>query len=139
MGSIISILQGVVSLFNKLTDFFAKKDMENQIKNSYEKDKQISVLKENEKVRETIENSVKQVEEAKETIKNISNVKEEDASLSDAQIETELAGIIDPIDRKDREEQIKLAKDIKERASKKQADLEKNAKFNSGEDFTFKG
>jgi hypothetical protein len=139
MFNIIGLLKGAFELFNKLTDFFAKKDMENQIKNSYEKDKKIDALEQNAKVADIIDKSEKRVEEAKEAIKNVSKAKEEDAKLSDEDVKKVLSDIVDPDDKKARGEQIKIAKEIKEAADKKQAELEKNKKFNDGEEIVFKG
>jgi len=139
MFNIIGLLKGVVDLFGKLTDYFNRKDMENQIKNSYEKDKEIAVLKENEKTRVIIANSEAQVQAAKEAIKNVSKVTEADATLSKEAEQKILSEIVDLDDRKAREEQIKLAKEIVEASVKKQKELEKDAKFNAGEEIVFKG
>ena len=138
-GTILSILKGAVSLFNKVSDYLAKKDMENQIKNRYEKNKKIETLEQNEKVRVLIKESEEQVKRAKEAIRNVSKVTEGDANLSEEQTQKVLAEIVDPEDKEAREEQIKMAKKIKEEADKKITEIEKNEKFNSGEEITFKG
>lgn len=139
MFNILGIVKGLIGLISQLAAYFSKKDMENKIKNSYEKDKKIDALEQNVKVAEIIKTSEKQVEEAKEVIKNVSKAKEEDANLSNEEIQKVLSGIADPDDRKAREEQIRLAKEIKESANKKHAELEKDKKFNDGEEITFKG
>lgn len=139
MGNILSILSGVFKLFNKLADYFAKKDMENQIKNQYEQEKKIDALEEDKRQGELIDEANEKFDAAKDEIKNVSDVNIADADLTDVEIKNELDGISDPDERKNRKQQIDLAKEIKETADKKKKEVENDETFNSGDEFTFKG
>jgi hypothetical protein len=139
MNGIMSILSGMVSLFSKLASHFAKKDIENQIKNSYEKDKKIAALEEDSKVSEVIEQSHTRLQEARQSIKNIVESTKDDVDLTDDEIVNILVNITDVDERDARSQQIQHAKEIKAIVLKKQEELDKDEKYNSGEEISFKG
>ena len=137
--TILSFLSNAFSLFGKLTDFIEKRKFENEVKNKYEEKKKTDALEEDKKSKELIDASNEKAAQAQEDINSVKSIKIEDAKLNDEQVKKELDDIEDPKEKKKREKQIKLAKEVKENADKKQAEVEKDEKFNAGEDISFKG
>ena len=137
--AILSFFGNAFSLFGKLTDFIEKRKFENEVKNKYEEKKRNDALEEDKKSKELIDSANEKSNQAQEDINTVKTVKIEDAKLTDEQVKTELESIEDPKEKKKREKQVKLAKEIKENADKKQAEIEKDAKFNAGDDISFKG
>ena len=137
--TILSFLSNAFSLFGKLTDFIEKRKFENEVKNKYEEKKKTDALEEDKKSKELIDASNEKSAQAQEDINSVKSIKIEDAKLNEDQVKKELDGIEDPKEKKKREKQIKLAKEVKENADKKQAEVEKDEKFNAGEDISFKG
>jgi hypothetical protein len=105
----------------------------------WEQKKKIDALEEDKKAGEIIEKSNADSAQAQEVINDIKYVKSDDAKLTTEQVKKELDGIVDPKEKKKRESQIKLAKEIKENADKKRAEIEKDEKFNVGDDISFRG
>ena len=137
-ATILSFLNNLFSMISKGIDYTDKKDTENAIKNSYEKDKHIDALEETQKAEEIIKVSEENSEEAQKTINVISNVSIEDSKLTEEEIIKELDTIEE--DKKEiRELELIMAKEIKEKAEKTQKEIESNDEFNSGEEFIFKG
>lgn len=137
--TIINILSGALNLFNKFADYMTKKDMENSIKNGYEKDKALDALEEDKAAKEQVEKANQETSKAKEAIKNIAKSDKNDADLTDDDIVKILMEIQDPEEREQRSSQIKAAKEIKAKADAKQKEIESDEKFNSGEEISFKG
>lgn len=137
--AILSFFGNAFSLFGKLTDFIEKRKFENEVKNKYEEKKRNDALEEDKKSKELIDSANEKSNQAQEDINTVKTVKIEDAKLTDEQVKTELESIEDPKEKKKREKQVKLAKEIKENANKKQAEIEKDEKFNAGDDISFKG
>lgn len=138
-STIMSFLTGALTIFNNLTSIFIKKDMENSIKNRYEKDKIIDALENDKIINEELEKMKKSSEELKNETEIIAEIKNSDFEKSDEEIKKELDGISNPEAKKKKTKQNEIVKTIKEKATKKQKEIENDHAFNNGEDIVFKG
>jgi len=137
--TILGFFSNLFASIGKVTDYFSKKNTENLIKNTYEKDKEIDALEETLKTEELIDASDDKIEEIEEIMNDISNVNMVDAALTDEQVASELDSITDIDEQNKRYNLIKMAKEIKVKSDKTQSEIENDKKFNDGEEFTFKG
>lgn len=138
-STIMSFFNGALTIFNNLTAIFIKKDMENSIKNAYEKDKIIDALENDKIINEELEKMKKSSEELKNETEIIAEIKNSDFEKSDEEIKKELDGISNPEAKKKKTKQNEIVKTIKEKATKKQKEIENDHAFNNGEDIVFKG
>lgn len=138
-STIMSFLTGALTIFNNLTSIFIKKDMENSIKNRYEKDKIIDALENDKIINEKLEKMKKSSEELKNETEIIAEIKNSDFEKSDEEIKKELDSISNPEAKKKKTKQNEIVKTIKEKATKKQKEIENDHAFNNGEDIVFKG
>lgn len=138
-STIMSFFNGALTIFNNLTAIFIKKDMENSIKNRYEKDKIIDALENDKIINEKLEKMKKSSEELKNETEIIAEIKNSDFEKSDEEIKKELDGISNPEAKKKKTKQNEIVKTIKEKATKKQKEIENDHAFNNGEDIVFKG
>lgn len=138
-STIMSFLTGALTIFNNLTSIFIKKDMENSIKNRYEKDKIIDALENDKIINEKLEKMKKSSEELKNETEIIAEIKNSDFEKSDEEIKKELDSITNPEAKKKKTKQNEIVKTIKEKATKKQKEIENDHAFNNGEDIVFKG
>ena len=138
-STIMSFLTGALTIFNNLTSIFIKKDMENSIKNRYEKDKLIDALENDKIINEKLEKMKKSSEELKNETEIIAEIKNSDFEKSDEEIKKELDSISNPEAKKKKTKQNEIVKTIKEKATKKQKEIENDHAFNNGEDIVFKG
>lgn len=138
-STIMSFLTGALTIFNNLTSIFIKKDMENSIKNRYEKDKIIDALENDKIINEELEKMKKSSEELKNETEIIAEIKNSDFEKSDEEIKKELDSISNPEAKKKKTKQNEIVKTIKEKATKKQKEIENDHAFNNGEDIVFKG
>ena len=137
--TLLSFFGNLFSFLGKGLDFLDKRKFENEVKNNYENKKKIDALEDDKKSKELIDESNEKTEKARKAINEVKNANIDDAKLTDDQVKKELDDIADPTARSEREGEIKLAKEIKDAADKKKATIEKDDKFNSGEEITFKG
>lgn len=138
-STIMSFLTGALTIFNNLTSIFIKKDMENSIKNRYEKDKIIDALENDKIINEKLEKMKKSSTELKNETEIIAEIKNSDFEKSDEEIKKELDSISNPEAKKKKTKQNEIVKTIKEKATKKQKEIENDHAFNNGEDIVFKG
>ena len=138
-STIMTFFNGALTIFNNLTAIFIKKDMENSIKNAYEKDKIIDTLENDKIINEKLEKMKKSSEELKNETEIIAEIKNSDFEKSDEEIKKELDGISNPEAKKKKTKQNEIVKTIKEKATKKQKEIENDHAFNNGEDIVFKG
>lgn len=138
-STIMSFLTGALTIFNNLTSIFIKKDMENSIKNRYEKDKIIDALENDKIINAELEKMKKSSEELKNETEIIAEIKNSDFEKSDEEIKKELDSISNPEAKKKKTKQNEIVKTIKEKATKKQKEIENDHAFNNGEDIVFKG
>lgn len=138
-STIMSFLTGALTIFNNLTSIFIKKDMENSIKNAYEKDKLIDALENDKIINEELEKMKKSSTELKNETEIIAEIKNSDFEKSDEEIKKELDSISNPEAKKKKTKQNEIVKTIKEKANKKQKEIENDHAFNNGEDIVFKG
>ena len=138
-STIMSFLTGALTIFNNLTSIFIKKDMENSIKNAYEKDKLIDALENDKIINEELEKMKKSSTELKNETEIIAEIKNSDFEKSDEEIKKELDSISNPEAKKKKTKQNEIVKTIKEKANKKQNEIENDHAFNNGEDIVFKG
>lgn len=138
-STIMSFFNGALTIFNNLTAIFIKKDMENSIKNAYEKDKLIDALENDKIINEELEKMKKSSEELKNETEIIAEIKNSDFEKSDEEIKKELDSISNPEAKKKKTKQNEIVKTIKEKATKKQKEIENDHAFNNGEDIVFKG
>ena len=138
-STIMSFLTGALTIFNNLTSIFIKKDMENSIKNRYEKEKIIDALENDKIINEELEKMKKSSEELKNETEIIAEIKNSDFEKSDEEIKKELDSISNPEAKKKKTKQNEIVKTIKEKATKKQKEIENDHAFNNGEDIVFKG
>ena len=138
-STIMSFLTGARTIFNNLTSIFIKKDMENSIKNAYEKDKLIDALENDKIINEELEKMKKSSTELKNETEIIAEIKNSDFEKSDEEIKKELDSISNPEAKKKKTKQNEIVKTIKEKANKKQKEIENDHAFNNGEDIVFKG
>ena len=138
-STIMSFLTGALTIFNNLTSIFIKKDMENSIKNRYEKDKIIDALENDKIINEELEKMKKSSTELKNETEIIAEIKNSDFEKSDEEIKKELDSISNPEAKKKKTKQNEIVKTIKEKATKKQKEIENDHAFNNGEDIVFKG
>ena len=138
-STIMSFLTGALTIFNNLTSIFIKKDMENSIKNAYEKDKLIDALENDKIINEELEKMKKSSTELKNETEIIAEIKNSDFEKSDEEIKKELDSISNPAAKKKKTKQNEIVKTIKEKATKKQKEIENDHAFNNGEDIVFKG
>ncbi len=136
---IIDFIMQAFSFFKKTTDVVETKNLEIDIKNKYTQDKKIDVLEEDKKSRDLIDQSSIKTDKAKEIINSVKDVNIQDSKLTVEQVKQELSEISNDDQRDKRKNQIDLAKEIKEKADKMKNSVEKNEKFNAGEEITFKG
>ena len=138
-STIMRYLTGALTIFNNLTSIFIKKDMENSIKNRYEKDKIIDALENDKIINEELEKMKKSSTELKNETEIIAEIKNSDFEKSDEEIKKELDSISNPEAKKKKTKQNEIVKTIKEKATKKQKEIENDHAFNNGEDIVFKG
>lgn len=138
-STIMSFFNGALTIFNNLTAIFIKKDMENSIKNAYEKDKLIDALENDKIINEELEKMKKSSTELKNETEIIAEIKNSDFEKSDEEIKKELDSISNPEAKKKKTKQNEIVKTIKEKATKKQKEIENDHAFNNGEDIVFKG
>ena len=138
-STIMSFLTGALTIFNNLTSIFIKKDMENSIKNAYEKYKLIDALENDKIINEELEKMKKSSTELKNETEIIAEIKNSDFEKSDEEIKKELDSISNPEAKKKKTKQNEIVKTIKEKATKKQKEIENDHAFNNGEDIVFKG
>lgn len=138
-STIMSFFNGALTIFNNLTAIFIKKDMENSIKNAYEKEKIIDALENDKIINEELEKMKKSSEELKNETEIIAEIKNSDFEKSDEEIKKELDSISNPEAKKKKTKQNEIVKTIKEKATKKQKEIENDHAFNNGEDIVFKG
>ncbi len=139
LTTLLSFFGNLFSFLGKGLDFLDKRKFENEVKNNYENKKKIDALEDDKKSKELIDESNEKTEKARKTINEVKNANLDDAKLTDEQVKKELDDISDPKAKAEREGEIKLSKEIKEVADKKKAEIEKDDKFNNGEEITFKG
>lgn len=137
--TILGFFSKIFSFFTSITDYFKKKNEENLIKNSYEKDKEIDALKTTRQTEELINVSNKKIEEIQNTMNNYESTNIKDANLTKTQINEELATIKNSKEKEDRVKQINIAKDIKKQTEKLQETIENDKNFKAGNEFIFKG
>lgn len=139
MMTIIKFFSGLFSAFSSLLGFLEKRKFENEVKNKYEQKKKTDALEEDKKTKELIDAATEKSEKARKAIDGVNAANLNDASLTEEQVKQELDTIEDTKSKAEREEKIKISKEIKEKATKHKAEIEKDEKFNAGEDITFRG
>ena len=109
-STIMSFLTGALTIFNNLTSIFIKKDMENSIKNAYEKDKLIDALENDKIINGELEKMKKSSTELKNETEIIAEIKNSDFEKSDEEIKKELDSISNPEAKKRKLNKTKLLK-----------------------------